>query len=75
MMSFFENDDQAEIVKFLGALYDKHPPLADNSITKAMRKKLFKDKKGADIVNSVKRYMGLIQHHNESTTGGEDDNT
>lgn len=40
-----------------------------------MRKKLFKDKKGTGIVTSVKRYMGLIQYHNESTTGGEDDNS
>jgi hypothetical protein len=71
----FEKDGQAELVRFLDELYSNHPPLIDNSITKAMRKKLFKDKQGADIVNSVKRYMGLIQLYNESTKGGEDDNT
>lgn len=71
----FEKNGQAEIVRFLDDLYAQHPPLLDNSITKVMRKKLFKDKQGSDIVNSVKRYMGLIQLYNESTKGGEDDNT
>ncbi|GEM_PF-620636 len=71
----FENDGQVEIVKFLDAIYDNHPPLADNSITKAMRKKLFQSRSGSDIVNSVKRYMGLIQLYNEGTKGGEDGNT
>ncbi len=71
----FEKDGQIEIVKFLDALYDSHPPLADNSITKAMRKKLFKDKREADIVTSVKRYMGLIQYYQETAKGEEDDNT
>jgi hypothetical protein len=71
----FEKDGQVEIVKFLDDLYAHHSPLLDNSITKAMRRKLFKDKSGADIVTSVKRYMGLIQYYNESTKGGEDDNT
>jgi len=71
----FEKDGQVEIVKFLDELYSIHPPLLDNSITKAMRKRLFKEKSGADIVASVKRYMGLIQLYNESTKGGEDDNT
>jgi len=71
----FEKDDQAEIVRFLDGLYAHHPPLLDNSVTKAMRKKIFKDKQGVDIVNSVRRYMGLIQLYNESTKSGEDDNT
>jgi hypothetical protein len=70
----FEKDGQAELVRFLDELYSNHPPLIDNSITKAMRKKLFKDKQGADIVNSVKRYMGLIQLYNEGTNDEEDDN-
>lgn len=71
----FGKDGQAEILRFLDDLYAQHPPLLDNSITKAMRKKLFKDKKGSDIVISVKRYMGLIQLYNETTKGGGDDNT
>jgi hypothetical protein len=71
----FEKDGQIENVKFLDALYDNHPPLADNSITKAMRKKLFKDKSEADMVTSVKRYMGLIQYYQETAKGEEDDNT
>jgi hypothetical protein len=71
----FEKDGQVEIVRFLDDLYAHHSPLLDNSITKAMKKNLFKDKKGADIVTSVKRYMGLIQYYKESTKGGEDDNT
>ena len=71
----FEKDGQNEIVRFLDDLYAHHPPLLDNSVTKAMRKKLFKDKKGSDIVTSVKRYMGLIQYYNENAKGGEDDNT
>jgi hypothetical protein len=71
----FEKDGKAEVVRFLEDLYAQHPPLLDNSITKLMRKKLFKDKQGSDIVNSVKRYMGLIQLYNESTKGGKDDNT
>jgi len=71
----FENDGQVEIVRFLEALYNNHPPLADNSITKVMRKKLFKSKSGSDIVTSVKRYMGLIQLYNEGFKGEENDNT
>jgi len=71
----FEKDGQVEVFKFLDALYDNHPPLADNSITKTMRKKLFKSKSGSDIVTSVKQYMGLIQLYNEGTKGEEDNNT
>jgi hypothetical protein len=71
----FDKNDRAELLRFLDDLYAHHPPLSDNSITKAIRKKLLKDKKGSDIVTSVKRYMGLIQLYNESAKGGEDDNT
>lgn len=71
----FEKDGQNEIVRFLDDLYAQHPPLPDNSITKAVRKKLFRGKKGSDIVTSVKRYMGLIQYYNETIKGSEDDNT
>jgi len=71
----FEKDGQTELLGFLDDLYAHHPPLLDNSITKAMRKKLFRDKKGSDIVTSVRQYMGLIQLYNERTMGGEDDNT
>jgi hypothetical protein len=70
----FEKDGQAELVRFLDELYSNHPPLIDNSITKAMRRKLFKDRKGVGIVSSVKRYMGLIQLYNEGTNDEEDDN-
>jgi hypothetical protein len=71
----FEKDDKPEFVRFLDELYSHHPPLLDNSITKAMRRKLFKDKNGSDRVTSVRRYMGLIQLYNESAKSGEDDNT
>ncbi len=71
----FESDGKPDFVRFLDDLYAHHPPLPDNFITKAMRKKLFKDKKGSEVVTSVKRYMGLIQLYNESREGGEDDNT
>jgi len=40
-----------------------------------MKKKLFKDRTEADIVTSVKRYMGLIQYYQETTKGAEDANT
>jgi hypothetical protein len=71
----FEKNDRAELLRFLDDLYAYHPPLSDNSITKAMKKRLFKDKKGSDVLTSVKRYMGLIQYYNENTEGGENDNT
>jgi len=71
----FEKDCRAELLRFLDDLYAHHPPLLDNSVTKAVKRKLFEDKKGVDIVTSVKRYMGLIQLYNESAKGGEDDNT
>jgi len=71
----FENYGQVEVVNFLDSLYNNHPPLADNSITKAMRKKLFKSKSRSDIVTSVKRYMGLIQLYNDGIKSEEDDHT
>jgi hypothetical protein len=43
-------------------IYNLYPPLARNSITRTMEKQLFCDKKddARRIVNSVRRYMGLI---------------
>jgi hypothetical protein len=41
----FEKDGKAEIVRFLDDLYAQHPPLLDNSITKAVRKSYLKTKK------------------------------
>ncbi len=70
----FENDEKNDLLRFLDDLYAYHPPLLDNSLTKSMRKKLFKDNKGSDIVTSVKRYMGLIQYYYENIKGIEDDN-
>ncbi len=55
----FEEEGNSELVNFLNQLYEKHPPLADNSITKKVKKKLSISPNNA--IDSAKRYMGLIQ--------------
>jgi len=71
----FENGGKKENVKFLEDLYSNHPPLLDNSVTKSMKRELFKEQNESDVINSVKRYMGLIQLYNEAVKEEENDNT
>lgn len=68
----YEEEKKKNYVKFLETLFSLHPPLADNSITKKI-KKILKIKK----INSVKEYMGLIQFYYENKKEGksEFDNT
>lgn len=58
----FEQRGESKYADFLYKAYDLHPSLASNSITRTMRAQVFCDKKNdaRKIVNSVRRYMGLI---------------
>jgi len=58
----FRQRGQSEYVDFLYKVYDLHPPLASNSITRTIETQLFCDKRDNPrrIVTSVRRYMGLI---------------
>lgn len=61
----FEKEGKRDLVNFLYNLYSFHPALEDNSVTKSMKKELFaQDKKAKEVVNSARRYMGLIQFYN-----------
>jgi len=63
----FEKKGLRELVEFLNTLYSKHPSLSDNSITRTMKKKIFRNELECKMVNSVRRYMGLIQLYYESS--------
>ncbi|MCD6471794.1 DUF2851 family protein [Candidatus Aerophobetes bacterium] len=58
----FEQRGESKYASFLYKVYDLHPSLAGNSITRTMERQLFCDKKDNPrrIVPSVRRYMGLI---------------
>jgi len=58
----FRQRGQSKYVDFLYKVYDLHPSLTSNSITRTMETQLFEDKKNnaKRIITSVKRYMGLI---------------
>jgi len=58
----FEQREESKYADFLYKAYELHPPLVSNSITRTMEKQLLCNKKddARRIVNSVKRYMGLI---------------
>lgn len=58
----FEQREKSEYANFLYEVYDLHPPLASNSITRTMEKRLFSNKKNnlGRIATSARRYMGLI---------------
>lgn len=73
-MAYFEQEGKREYGEFLQGIYDQHPTLAENSITRAMKSQLFgEDKeKAKQVVNSVRRYMGLIYLHNALLKRGED---
>jgi len=74
-MAYFEGERKREYGEFLQGIYDQHPALVENSITRAMKSQLFgEDKeKARQVVNSVRRYMGLIHLHNAILKRGEDD--
>jgi len=58
----FEERGESEYADYLYKAYELHPPLVSNSITRTMRAQVFRTKKNdaRRIVNSVRRYMGLI---------------
>jgi len=58
----FEERGESKYADFLYKSYDLHLPLASNSITRTMEKQLLCNEKddARRIVNSVRRYMGLI---------------
>jgi len=58
----FEERGESKYADYLYKAYDLHPPLVSNSITRTMRAQVFRAKKNdaRRIVNSVRRYMGLI---------------
>jgi len=58
----FEQREKSEYANFLYEVYDLHPPLAGNSITRTMEKRLFSNKKNnlGRIATSARKYMGLI---------------
>jgi len=61
----FEQQGNGEYANFLYEVYDLHPPLASNSITRTMDKQLFCNKKNdpGKIAISARRYMGLIMSY------------
>ena len=61
----FEQQGNGEYANFLYEVYDLHPPLASNSITRTMEKQLFCNKKNdpGKIAISARRYMGLIMSY------------
>jgi len=73
----FKQRERMEYVDFLHKVYDLHPPLASNSITKTMEMQLFRNKTDnpGRIVTSVKRYMGLIMLYYKSKGIKEDENS
>ena len=58
----FEQRGESKYADFLYKAYELHPPLVSNFITRIMEKQLFCNKKddARRIVNSARRYMGLI---------------
>ncbi|NWF75120.1 MAG: DUF2851 family protein, partial [Nitrospirae bacterium] len=65
----FEREGQKQYIDFIERLYELHPPLSDNTITRAMKAKL----KGAPTIGSVKQYMGLIELYNQEHGASGDD--
>jgi hypothetical protein len=68
--TFYESCGKKEFVKFLEDIYSYHPPLSDNSITRSMKSQLLNASGKYGIINSVKRYMGLIQLNKERKKAG-----
>jgi len=73
----FRQRGQSEYVDFLYKVYDQHPPLTNNSITRTVETQLFCDKRDNPrrIVTSVKRYMGLILLYYKNRGIEEDKNS
>ncbi len=65
-MTYFEREGKRKYAEFLLSIYDQHPILSENSVIRAMKAQLFGEdkKKARQVVNSVRRYMGLIHLHN-----------
>ncbi|MGQ9616662.1 MAG: DUF2851 family protein [Spirochaetota bacterium] len=67
--TYYKTCGEKRLVKFLNDIYSYHPPLSDNSITRAMKSQFLREKGEYRIINSVKRYMGLIQLYKETKKG------
>ncbi len=72
----FEQRKKSKRTDFLYKVYNLHPSLTSNSITRTMETQLFQDKKDNPrrIVTSVKKYMGLIMLYYKSKGIKEDEN-
>jgi len=72
----FKQQERMEYVDFLHKVYDLHPSLASNSITRTMETQLFCNKRDNPrrILTSVRRYMGLIllYYKNKGIEGNKD---
>ncbi len=71
----FEERGESKYADFLYKAYELHPPLANNSTTKIMENQLFCNNKdnAKRIVNSARRYMGLIMLYYKNKGIEEDD--
>jgi len=70
----FEQRGESEYADFLYKVYQLHPPLVSNSITRTMERQLFCDKRNdvRRIVTSLRRHMGLILLYYENKGIEED---
>lgn len=66
-IAFFKNIGDIKYADFLHKVFEIHPPLSDNSITKKVKNQLFGEDliKAKNIITSVKRYFGLVQFNYE----------
>jgi len=65
----FREKGMNDYSSFLNKIFDVHPPLRDNSVTKKIANQLFANDldKAKRIITSVKRYFGLIQIYYQDT--------
>jgi len=70
----FEQEGKKNFSNLLFNVYTMHPSLEDNSSTKAMKHMLFSEdkEKAKSVINSARRYMGLICLYNKIESGGEE---
>lgn len=71
-MAFFQNRGEVKYIDFLKKIFEIHPPLPENSITKKVKRQLFGDKTDTakEVIKSVRNYFGLIHLYHKNKTGG-----
>ncbi|MEM4326040.1 MAG: DUF2851 family protein [Candidatus Pacearchaeota archaeon] len=57
-IAYYENKN-SDIIRFLKEIFNSHPPLSENSITKSFRKCLPKNSDYSKLNNSTKTYFGI----------------